>query len=669
MPEATPSSTTHAPIALEAKGRLARVAAALIAFVAALFLLTSCEEMPGEPPELTEPTEASEAGDTWTVLLYLCGSDLESRAGLATNNLLELLGADLGENVTFVVETGGTQKWWNNVVTSKKIERYHTSNRQLEFVDDTPSASMGEASTLTDFITWATKEYPAERTMLIFWDHGGGTLSGVCSDELYAVGNERDTLTLPEMKKALAAANHKFDIIGFDTCLMATLETAETVAPWGDYLVASEETEPGGGWAYAAWPAWLARYPGMSTEDLARGICDSYLDKCTTTHTANMATLSATDLSKIPALSEAFRKASSQIVLATGNADSFRLLTQGASRAESYGGNTMAEGFTDMVDLGDLMQNTSEVIGQPAHEVLDALDQAVIYSVNGRDRARAQGLSVFYPLALNKDIYNRYAAITDNTSYLQYLAVLNGDYQALEWDGQGAAQEENLDPLTTEDVSIQAVQRVDSDGHLRLTFSSGVEFVESVRFELGFFNADDSVYLPLGTDNNLYGDWDTGIFADAFEGTWLAIDGNFVNAHLMEEGDSYNLYTIPIMLNGERSNLKVAWRYDVNRFEVIGVYDGIDETNGMSGKSMRPLEEGDEVAFLFSAVDIATGDAEEIELATISWNDGLTVEDTELSDGLYLYRFQIVDVFGNTTYSDPVFMLYENGAVSVQEVS
>ena len=646
--------------------------ASLIAMALALLLCAGCSY---ESYELGAPEDVGDSSDTWTVLVYMCGSDLESEAGLATDNLIELTGSELGNNVNFVIQTGGASKWRNNIITAKKIERYVADPTGIAFVEDQPLASMGESSTLSDFITWGTKKYPADRTMLIFWDHGGGTLSGVCADELYVSrkSGEIDTLTLPEMAKALKKANHHFDLIGFDTCLMATLETAQAVEPWADYLVASEESEPGGGWAYNVWPAWLAQYPGVETFELGRAICDSYYYKCVNTYTDDMATLSVTDLSKVPALAAAFNNASDEIFASTNDMASLRVIAQGASRTENYGGNTASQGYTDMVDLGNLMQNTDKVLSPHAGKVVEALDDAVVYSINGRNRAHAHGLSVFYPLAWSNEVYSRYeeitTEITGNFSYLKYLAVKNGNYSKVDWKKLGAEEAaQKVEPITNKDIKLKFKQSIDSDYRLRLTFSKGLDSVASVRFSLGRYDVDDSLYLPLGIDNNVNSDWKTGVFTDNFSGKWIAIDGNFVNAQVVAETDDYTLYAIPINLNGERSNLIAAWMYDENRFNIMGAYDGVNEASGTAGKTIRPLSEGDEVAFLFMATDIATGDGEEIELATITWKNDLVMEDTDLGDGDYLYRYEIVDVLGNVTYSDPVIMHYENGIIEPREI-
>jgi len=622
--------------------------------------------------ELGEPQDAGDADTTWTVLVYMCGSDLESQGGLATDNLVELTGSQLSDNVKFVIQTGGASNWRNNVITAKKIERYEAEPSGIAFIEDKPLASMGEASTLSDFISWGTKKYPADRTMLIFWDHGGGSLAGVCADELFTRKGEIDTLTLPEMARALKKANHHFDIIGFDTCLMATLETAQAVEPWGDYLIASEETEPGGGWAYDTWPAWLAEYPGVAPDELSRAICDSYFYKCVSTHTDDMSTLSVTDLSKVPALAKAFELASNEIFLSTADVNRLRVIAQGASRTENYGGNTNAQGFTDMVDLGNLMQNTDSVLSPHAGAVVEALDDAVIYSVNGANCSRAHGLSVFYPLACNNEVFQRYEEITDvitgNLTYLKYLSVLNGNYNKVDWKKKGDKQKEKIEPIKEKDIKIKYTQTIDSDVRLRLTFKKGLDDVASIRFNLGFYDPDDSLYLPLGTDNDIEGDWDEGVFVDNFDGTWIGIDDNLVNAQISNETDDYTMYAIPINLNGKRSNLIAIWRYDENRFEVLGAYDGVDEASGTVAKGIKTLKEGDEVAFLFMATDIETGDGEPIELNTMTWHNDVVMDNIDLGEGDFIYRFEIVDVLGNTTYSDPVIMHVKNGVIEPEEL-
>ena len=82
-------------------------------YVSALSLLGSL------PVSANDETE-----ETWAVYWYLCGSDLESQYGCATEDLSEMLEVSLPENVTVVVETGGATEWQNETVDPSCLERY-----------------------------------------------------------------------------------------------------------------------------------------------------------------------------------------------------------------------------------------------------------------------------------------------------------------------------------------------------------------------------------------------------------------------------------------------------------------------------------------------------------------------------------------------------------------
>ena len=71
--------------------------------------------------------------------------------------------------------------------------------------------------TLKDFLAFGKENYPAKRTAVVFWNHGGGSVSGAAFDELYGM----DSLSFEEMYQAFSATfgenpqNPPVDIIGF----------------------------------------------------------------------------------------------------------------------------------------------------------------------------------------------------------------------------------------------------------------------------------------------------------------------------------------------------------------------------------------------------------------------------------------------------------------------
>ena len=188
-------------------------------------------------------TPLGKGNDTVTVMIYMCGTDLESKYGMATSDLSEMVKANLSDKVNVIVETGGCKAWKNGVVSSSVNQIYKVHKGGLERLEDNfGSEAMTDPDNLRDFIKYCNKNYPANRNILILWDHGGGSISGFGYDEKSAASG---SMGLSKINQALTEANVKFDWIGFDACLMSTLETAYVCGNFADYLIASEEVEPG----------------------------------------------------------------------------------------------------------------------------------------------------------------------------------------------------------------------------------------------------------------------------------------------------------------------------------------------------------------------------------------------------------------------------------------
>ena len=109
---------------------------------------------------------------------------------------------------------------------------------------------------------------------MIFWNHGAGSILGFGADENF----NYDGLYLYEMADAFLNSydGQKFDIVGFDACLMASIEMASVLEPYSKYMVASEEVEPGGGWNYEYYFSAFAATPGMTGKEFGIAITDGY---------------------------------------------------------------------------------------------------------------------------------------------------------------------------------------------------------------------------------------------------------------------------------------------------------------------------------------------------------------------------------------------------------
>lgn len=238
----------------------------------------------------------AEENTPFTILIYMCGSDLESTYGMATRDLIEMMNANPDERLTIFVYTGGALSWHNSYINPYSNSIYKVTGTGLETVVRFPSNSMGSKDSLSQFLSFS-KSYisKSSRLGLIFWDHGGGARLGFGYDERHPF----DSLTLLELKEALEESGLYFDFIGFDACLMGSIEVAESISEVSDYMVASEEVEPGTGWYYTDFLEAIKGRPGVYTEDLCKLIVDSYISSLEFLSDKTSYTLSVINLKKL----------------------------------------------------------------------------------------------------------------------------------------------------------------------------------------------------------------------------------------------------------------------------------------------------------------------------------------------------------------------------------
>ena len=157
----------------------------------------------------------------------------------------------------------------------ENITEYNTQNAQVTEVTEQqePASEVQEEDG-----SWAVYWYLCGSDL----ETDGGSVNGAAFDEIYGY----DSLDLSEMYQAFDAVwpadtdNPSLELVGFDTCLMATIDVAAVFQNFAKYLVASEEVEPGNGWYYTGWLGALADNPDMNGEDLGIAICNSYYEGC-----------------------------------------------------------------------------------------------------------------------------------------------------------------------------------------------------------------------------------------------------------------------------------------------------------------------------------------------------------------------------------------------------
>ncbi len=637
---------------------------ALLALIMILALTACVAEESASPESVSSDTE-------WTVYWYLCGSDLESNYGAATNDLAELTSVKLPENVKVVIQTGGASSWHNETVSADTLGRYVYDNNGLQLIEELPSASMGDGQTLKNFLAFGKENYPAKRTAVVFWNHGGGSVSGVAFDELYGM----DSLSLAEMYQAFSETfeenpqNQPVDIIGFDTCLMATVDTAYTFSNIGKYLVASQEVEPGNGWLYSGWLGALAQTPDMEPLELSKVICDSYAQGCKEVGTEDNITLSVTDLSNVSGLIAAYDNFGKEaLASAVKNPAFFAHFSKIANSVENYGGNTREQGYTNMTDLGNLALKSSGLLPETSGYVSDELKNCVVYKVNGKYRPESAGLSCYYSYNGDVEDFNAYTDISpaDSFKYL-YAYGLTGELSEQGMDYIAQMDYNTLPELMTlNSVDWQDMPvTVDEDGNATLTLGrEAIDILSSLTFELYYADPEEDIMLCLGTNNDIVAEWESGVFKDNFRGVWGSLDGALCYMEIAYEGENYNQYSVPILLNDEEYNLTVIYDFETEKYSIEGARKPLDES-GAADKNLRYLVEGDRIQTIHYVKTISGDDDEltAVPIDTITVTPQTAFAEIELGDGLFIMMYTMRDSQGNVAYSVPITFESADGEI------
>ncbi len=632
-----------------------------------------------------QASAAYRSTDTWTIYWYICGTDLESRNGAASLDIQELLQVQLPPNVRVLIQTGGAVEWHTPAIPAGAVGRYLYDQDGIHTLQELPDADMGAPETLADFLRYGAEKFPADRRVCILWDHGGGSAVGVCYDE-----RTQRSLSLNDLRAAFEAAaasdheNPPFELIGFDACLMATADVMHDLHGIARYMVASEEIEPGNGWDYKGWVGALARNPSMNGAALGKEICDTYLAGCEAHGTGESATLSVVDMRGLPKLREAYEAFG---VAALRQADKnpqafFAAFSRAAGSAINYGGNTREQGYSNMVDLGSLSQNAQALLPGVTDALRQAVQESVVYKVNGPYRRGSSGLSGYYSYNGDADHFMAYA---DQAAALLpmkclYYGLVFGKMPTqaapyLKGDAAGQATpiiqpEERKKIFAVSQLEDTPVD-IDKEGNAFVKLSAAqMENLASVHCQLVFRSEEDDVLLYLGSDADINTDWEKGVFKDNFQGTWPMLEGHPVYIEITHEGDDYNLYSVPIKLNGKEGNLQVVYRFDDQAYHILGVRRGI-AANGIADKDLMPLKAGDVVTTLHYAMKLS-GDEEEFqqfEADTFTLGAKPRMADEAMGDGVYGYCFEFVDPQNKSALSQVVTYTIKNGQIvtSIEE--
>ena len=595
--------------------------------------------------------------DTVTILVYMCGTDLESQQGMATSDLKEMANATVGKNVNLIVYTGGCSRWRNNVISSRTNQIYRISDGKFECLEDNAgNASMVNPETLVSFIEYGKKNFAADRMCLIFWDHGGGSVSGYGYDE--KVGHNQ-SMTLAGINSALKKADVKFDFIGFDACLMATVENGLMLSQYADYMIASEETEPGVGWYYTNWLTQLSKNTSTPTIQIGKTIADDFVAVCDRQCRGQGTTLSVVDLAELQAtIPKELKEFSVETNDLIQNKE-YKTVSSARSKTREFAQQTKI----DQIDLVDFAKKLGTKEGK---DLAKALQGAVKYNKTGGGITSAYGLSIYFPYKRAnkvKQMVSTYEAIGMDEEYTRCIQ----EFASLEVSGQvsagtpisgygsntsassgllgsllgtgggyttsysaggleellggmyggssGGSTGSILDLFMGRSMNAESAAEYILENH----FDAGELVWHDGRIELSksnwsntfslaknVFVDDGSGFIDLGMDDQYVTEGDT--LVDDFDGTWLAINGHIISYYAIGtveyDNDEFVVYGYaPVLLNGVRANLIIEFINGREGYIAGAQYVYEDGESDTQAKTMIGIVPEDEIQVICDYYD------------------------------------------------------------------
>ena len=587
-----------------------------------------------------------------TIMIYMVGSDLESKYGAASQDIAEILNSkyDL-KNIDIILFTGGAKTWQTPEISNSDNGIYHITEDGVEKLASYDRTNMGKSETLVKLLNYGYNNYRASSYGLIFWDHGGGPIYGYGLDEF----SRTDMLTLKEIDTAINQSNFKgkkLDFIGFDACLMSSIEVANTISNHAKYLISSEESEPGFGWDYT----FLKDInPSSSGSDIGKNIVDRY-EEFYTSIKVNGITISVLDLSKVGKVETEMNNLFASI---NENLDSdYYSISRTRSSTKDFG--RTATSAYDLIDLYDFADKLPDAY--PKEGLQSAIRELVIYEKS--DVKGANGVTTYFPYLNKKKIdksINVYSGLGFANDYLKFVV----NFSSM------------LTGRTLDTWNLRSIKPVSKEGgYVEVEVPEEViESYSKITYRI-FEKTKSGNYVPRyqGTDYEID---DNKISTTVTKKGITATDKDGNTIYLMafeaEQGEGYTKYLIPGTIeafeDGKFKSTPVFVHFVVNDENPNGIIEGVTETEPdveVASKTIIDLSKVSSVLFLgtteykifdsngeyLSNWEPVTGS--KVEMIEENLND-VKIEFKDLDESKSYYAiFEINDSQGNKYSTQPV---------------
>lgn len=610
----------------------------------------------------TEPTISTPDDDNittvkHTIMVYMIGSDLETKSKLASIDIQEMLDAEYGDDVRVVLQTGGATKWWTNGIENGKVQRFEVKSGELIELENLGKKNMSKVDTLSDFITYASTAFEAEKYTLVLWNHGGGIPISFGRDENYTV----DILSDSEVGEALEAAGVQFESIVMDACNMCTLEVAMAVKDYAKYMVAAESTTMGTGMYYLSWLDYMGENSSASGSEYCEYLVSEYMDSIE--EYDYKASMSYVKLSKVEAVYDAYEDYLVS-VLDDIKEGYYVDYVQARNNCGLYNG-------TDSVDIITLATVYST---DKSSALINAVVNAVGYTES--DYLYGHGLAAYSPFAY-AELYEeaRASMVTLDygddildffDAYVSLYLAYNGEDYVDEYAGTWYDSE--IVSYYVEDGTESAEYEIDTSivggNEVIVLDDSDWEIISSIEVMVMLVpdeNGDDIIYV--GTDEYYVYD-DYGNLLLEVPDNWVRLNGcvapyTCINSYSdSQTGEWMQEGFITARCDGEDIIIYIYYDND-NPTGVITGYSYYDLASGSEteyGGTVFQFEDYDEIELMYLVSDIE-GNMEMMSIIdeTFYAKDlELTYEKLNWDDQMVVCIYTIYDIYGNEYETDSI---------------
>ena len=362
-----------------------------------------------------------------TIMIYMVGADLESKSSLATTDLnsIDYKLMD-NKNIKVVLIAGGSLKWNNSYINKDETSIFELKENGFQKVKTQNIKNMGDENVFKEYLDYVYDNYKTDKYDLVFWNHGGA-IYGSEMDEI-----SEDVLSLDEMKNGLKNSkfnSNKLETIIFRTCLNGTLEVADTLSNYSNYLVASEEITYGS--SFTSVLNFINKIDSKDNGyDVGYKFIESYkehINKMKQVYSENSniySTYSIINLSKINKLTNELNNFVKNIDVVSN----YNEIAKIRSNLYQYAYMQSDSSEYDMVDLYNLVYNLRSLNEKDADKVLKEITNIVEY--NWATNNNSRGISIYFPYNAQDKYKKMFLEIYSSFSNLkEYYNFINEFYK------------------------------------------------------------------------------------------------------------------------------------------------------------------------------------------------------------------------------------------------